>query len=84
MYIRSRISQRKDGLWLAEIISSWLYFGEQREFEVFRSFGEAKKWLLLQRCNNNLDIDKGEVKDKLKDLRVQLPELELPTEINMP
>lgn len=57
MYIRSSIIKQESGLWKATIVSSWMYFGEQETHESFNTLGEARDWLLENRCYN-LEIEK--------------------------
>jgi len=52
MYIRSSIILQPSGLYRASIITSWLYFGEQETHSSFKTLGDARDWLITERCEN--------------------------------
>ena len=68
-YIRSSIRKQKDdNLWYVEIVTTWLYFGEQVTHTTKKTLSEARAWLLEQRCYNlkvEEDAEKIENQDKL-------------------
>ena len=52
MYIRSSIILQPSGLYRASIITSWLYFSEQETHSSFKTLGDARDWLIAERCEN--------------------------------
>jgi len=71
MYIRSSIILQPSGLYRASIITSWLYFGEQEIHASFKTLGEARDWLIAERCENlEQKVEKPTIEELFKESKI--------------
>ena len=66
-YINSVIELQKDGLYRATIRYSWMYMFTQEEHNTFRTISDCRLWLLEQRCENLIVLDKEEDQEVVQE-----------------
>lgn len=59
-YINSVIELEKDGLYKVTVRYSWMYMFTEEVHTKFRTIAECQEWLLEQRCENLVVLDKEE------------------------
>lgn len=67
-FLNSSIILQSSGLYKCTIRYNYLYFFNSEEHESFPTLGEAKEWLLYQRCKKNLEIEEKKEED-VKEVR---------------
>ena len=71
-YFNSTIKLRPDGLYKATIRYNYLYFFLSEKYESFKTLGEAKEWILKERCPEHKEIVTEEQEEQYEEKEVQL------------